>query len=160
MVSVTTPGHHGGGSGFLQGRTTMTTTTEPAMPMACIVIGKAVPIAGGNAASIRVASAPAARGGPDQRRGRSDMRGTQRLLIVIVAAVAAIWLLWPYYYDALDQIGHQLRNNGSGDARAADDMPRPYRRMKCTGSIWSDKLQCGPRQDDPAPEDRRGGGRW
>jgi hypothetical protein len=87
--------------------------------------------------------------------------GTLRLLIVVAAAAAAVWLLWTPYRDAFDQIGQQLRGNGGGAAWDAGDMPRRYRRMECTsGSIWSDKLQCGPWRDAPARDGRRGGGQW
>jgi hypothetical protein len=90
------------------------------------------------------------------------MGGPARLLIVAAGIAIAAWWLVPAYIDAFAEAGRQVGNlhNGSANARPADDMPRRYRRMECSGSIWSDKLQCGRWQDGPASENRRGGGRW
>jgi hypothetical protein len=105
------------------------------------------------------------------------MDGTTRLLIVLLGFGLVVYLFGPFFMGEMSSIGQQLRSHGTpppgwkyydsgdlpgeGHARAADDMPRRYRRMDCaSGSIWSDKLQCGPWQDGPPPESRRGGGRW
>jgi hypothetical protein len=90
------------------------------------------------------------------------MGGPARLLIVAVGTAIALWWLGPAYYEAFGELGRQLSNmhNGSANARPAGDTQRSHRRIECTGSIWSDKLQCGPWQDGSAPENRRGGGQW
>jgi hypothetical protein len=86
---------------------------------------------------------------------KNNDRGVMRLLIVIAVTAVAVWLLWTPYRDAFDQVGQQLRSNRGGHSRPADDMPRGYPRKECTGSIWSDKLQCGPWRDAPAHEEGR-----
>jgi hypothetical protein len=78
------------------------------------------------------------------------LNGTQRLLVVAVVATVATWIGWPYCRDAMHQIDHQLHNNGG--AQAADDTLRPYQRSKCTGSIWSNQIDCG---EPPAGHGRR-----
>jgi hypothetical protein len=80
------------------------------------------------------------------------MGGPARLLIVAMGIAIAAWWLVPAYIDAFAEAGRQVGNlhNGSAHARPADDTPRSHRRMECTGSIWSDKLQCGPWEDGAA----------
>jgi hypothetical protein len=69
-------------------------------------------------------------------------------LLVVAMGIAGWWWLVPAYIDAFPEAVRQLSNlhNGSANARPADDMPRRHRR--------------DPWQDDPAPKNRRGGGRW
>jgi hypothetical protein len=84
------------------------------------------------------------------------MSGPVRLFVVAVGAAFAAWWLVPAYLAAFIEAGRQVGELRSGiaNARPGGDTPRSYRRMECTGSIWSDKLQCGAWQDDE-PRGRR-----
>ncbi len=86
---VTPPKHRGNACGFNREQATgaaamsgflaigeVTPTTEPAMPMASLTIVTVTSIAGGENATAPQDTSIAARGRPDQRRGRSDMGWT------------------------------------------------------------------------------------
>jgi hypothetical protein len=97
---------------------------------------------------------------------RHDRQGWIRMAIVCIGAIIGGFVLWPVVRSAfVDDRPHFRADRHVPDNRTADGpygypvQPQDaiYRRRDCSnGSVWSDRLNCGPEQDGPPPSQQRG----